>query len=79
MTIPEQALADAMAAHAETAPDVFIEAIVTTSTGKVAMIARHTDGRNIAMMCPQKVTTHEAMVAMAIEAFAAQHVGGIPA
>jgi hypothetical protein len=51
---------------------VALEGAITTASGKVAFIARHSDGRNLAMMCPVDVTTHEQMIALAQAAFDGQ-------
>lgn len=71
-------MSQAMNDHAAARPVVAVEATMTTPSGKVAFVARHRDGRNVAMMAPKDVTTHEQMVAMAEAAFAAQPTGTGP-
>lgn len=65
--------------HPQVSPYVVaIESTVTTRTGKVAFIARHSDGRYLAMMAPQSQTTAEQMMAAAQAAFDSQHLGDVP-
>lgn len=78
MSIDLPAIVDGMNDPAATAHVVAIEAVVTTPSGAVALVARHSDGRNLAMMLEKNVTTHPQMVALAQAAFDAQHTGPIP-